>query len=162
MGPHFAAFFFEVGPEKIVTLTNNDHQNQQNPPKIVVGNALTAGWIFLKCMPRTAAAATSSRRYACSSTSRVMPCAHRKVDLSQHRATPRPRKRIRVVEEEAARAISWGLLPARKETLNVPTSGRATTTAVPASMHNNWLGRQQTAATAASCYRAGCCFSVLL
>ena len=38
-------------------------------------------------------------------TSRMMPCAHTKVGLSQHRTTPRPGTQIRALEEEAALAI---------------------------------------------------------
>ena len=37
-----------------------------------------------------------------------MPCAHRTVDVSQHRTTARPGRRIREVEEEAALVIFWG------------------------------------------------------
>ena len=73
---------------------------------------------------------------------------------AQHLTTPRPGTHIRVVEEEAALVIFGGWLAARKETQNVRASGRATTTAVPASIHNNnWLGLQQTAAAAARCCR---------
>ena len=70
-------------------------------------------------------------------TSRMMPCAHGKVDVSQHRTTPRPGIKI-TVDEEAAPVSFGGWLPARKQTQNVQTSGRATTTAVPASVHNNY------------------------
>ena len=41
-------------------------------------------------------------------TSRMMPCAHTKVGLSQHRTTPRPVTQIRVVEETERLAISGG------------------------------------------------------
>ena len=61
--------------------------------------------------------------------------------MSQHRTTPRPGTQIRV-EEADAKAIFGEWLPAREETQNVQTSGRATTTAVAASVHNKRLGLQ--------------------
>ena len=82
-----------------------------------------------------------------------MPCAHRKINVNQHRTTPRPGTQIRVVEEEAALATFWGWLSAKK-----------TTTAITATIHNNWLGLQLLLQH--SSYRvtvaAGCCCSVFL
>ena len=57
-----------------------------------------------------------------------MPCAQRKVDVSQYWTAARPRTQI-LVEEEAALVFFEGWLPARKEIKKIRTSGRATTTA---------------------------------
>ena len=68
-----------------------------------------------------------------------------------HRSECRGRSRVGKFSRVAAR---------EKETQNVQTSGRATTTAATGSIHSNWLGLQlllQQLAVA-----AGCCCSVLL
>ena len=66
----------------------------------------------------------------------MMPFAHRKVDVSQHRTTARPGTQIRQVEEEAALVVFRCWMPSRKETQQEPISGRATTTAVPQKKKN--------------------------
>ena len=69
--------------------------------------------------------------------------------MSQH---PRTVVHVHVDVDTTNTRVHEGWLPARKETQNVPTSGRATATAaILASVHNNWLGLQQTAAAACCC-----------
>ena len=61
---------------------------------------------------------------------RMMPCAHRQMPVS----AGQPRDWVHKAEHQGKKP-RWqfrGWLPARKETEKVPTSGRATTTTVPA------------------------------
>ena len=96
-----------------------------------------------------------------------MPCAHRKVDVSQHRTTPRPGTEIRVVEEEAALPTFWGWLPARKKRPKKYQQVAELRRLLSHQKHvpNNWLRLQQTTAAATGlsplvAAAACCCIAV--
>ena len=93
----------------------------------------------------------------------MMPCAHRKVDVSEHRTIPKPGTQIRVVEGEAALAFLSGVAASEKRDPKSTNKWQSHDDCCPSkSMYilivrdYNKLLLQQLAVT------AGCCCGMLL